>query len=147
MQERRVTKLMTRAAFVSFIMWLFVFVAAITGKRASWNSQNSKWWMRCSFKKAIIFLVLATLMGIWRLILSAKIMHQMERYQKEVRNNSQGKFNKKNHGGKGGKNFGDKGENGKWSFNEIKQMSKQDQIEMIDEMFAKTQQIVFGRKD
>lgn len=34
--ERRVTKLATRGAFVSFLMWMFVFIAATIGKRASW---------------------------------------------------------------------------------------------------------------
>lgn len=44
--------------------------------------------------------------------------------------------------------FGKKGDkNGQWSFNEIKQMSQQEQMEMLDEMFEKNKQVVFGRKD
>lgn len=31
--------------------------------------------MRCSIRKSIIFLVLASLLGIWKMILSKKIMH------------------------------------------------------------------------
>ena len=34
--ERRVTKLATRGAFVSFLMWMFIFIAATIAKRASW---------------------------------------------------------------------------------------------------------------
>lgn len=136
LQERRIQKLMTRGAFVSFLMWTFILIAAITGKRAAWNSQNSKWWMRCSFKKAIVFLVLASGMGIWKMINSSKIMKQMERFQREIDNEGKedGKFNKKHHGGKG-KHVGEGRNNNQWNFNEIKQMSKQDQMEMVDEMF------------
>lgn len=139
---------MTRGAFVSFLMWLFILIAAITGKRAAWNSQNSKWWMRCSFRKAIIFLVLATLMGIWKMIITSKVMKQMERFQREIEHEGKegGKFNKKHHDGKGKR--GGKGRNNdQWNFNEIKQMSKQDQMEMVDEMFKMNEQIVFGRRD
>ena len=35
LQERRVSKLMTRAAFVSFLMWLFIAIAAVIGLRAA----------------------------------------------------------------------------------------------------------------
>ena len=36
LMERRVTRLATRGAFVSFLMWAFVFIAATIGRRASW---------------------------------------------------------------------------------------------------------------
>ena len=35
LQERRVSKLMTRASFVSFLMWLFIAIAATIGLRAA----------------------------------------------------------------------------------------------------------------
>ena len=35
LQERRINKMMTRAAFVSFIMWLFIAIAAAIGLRAA----------------------------------------------------------------------------------------------------------------
>ena len=35
LQERRVSKLMTRASFVSFLMWLFIAIAAAIGLRAA----------------------------------------------------------------------------------------------------------------
>ena len=79
--------IMTRASFVTFLMWLFVFCAAITGKRAAYNQQNAKWYMRCSFKKAIVFLFLATIMGVFKLTLNIKMMHQMKRFQKENESN------------------------------------------------------------
>ena len=35
LQERRISKMMTRAAFVSFIMWLFIAISAAIGLRAA----------------------------------------------------------------------------------------------------------------
>lgn len=64
--ERRVGKLVTRATFVSFLMWTFVFIAACIAKRAAMCSDQNKW-IRCSFKKSIIMLVLASLLGVWGL--------------------------------------------------------------------------------
>jgi len=104
--------------------------------------------MRCSFRKAIIFLVLASLMGIWKMFITSNVMKQMERFQREIDHEGKegGKFNKKHHDGKG-KRGGKGRDNNQWNFNEIKQMSKQDQMEMVDEMFKMNEQIVFGRRD
>ena len=35
LQERKISKLVTRSTFVSFLTWMFVLVAAVTGVRAS----------------------------------------------------------------------------------------------------------------
>ena len=151
LQERRVSKLMTRASFVSFLMWLFIAISAAIGLRAARaqpDTTNSKWFMRCSIRKSIIFLVLASLLGIWKMILSKKIMHQFERFGREEKH--KGNFGKKHHGGRqNGEKWhkGGKGDEGEWSFNQVKQMSKQEQNQIIQEMFEKEMSVVYGRRD
>jgi len=142
LQERRLTKLMTRASFVSFLMWLFIAIAAIIGLKAARQTENSKWFMRCSFKKSIIFIVLASLLGIWKLILDKKLMKQFHRFEKELeetgnfgkkhhneekrQNRENGRDGKKHQGGRKDR-FGRDENDLEWSFNEIKQMSLQEQ--------------------
>ena len=137
LQERRLSKLMTRAAFVSFLMWLFIAIAAVIGlKAARQQTDNGRWFMRCSFKKSIVFIVLASLLGTWKLFLDKKLMKQFERFGRELE--EQGKFGKKHHGQnrENGRRGGDRKHHGgrkdrfgrdeddlEWSFNEIKQMS------------------------
>ena len=82
MKHRNVERLHTRAAFVSFLMWLMIFVAGAIGFRAS-KIQDNNMWIRCTFKKSMIFVILASLLGIWKLTLDAKIMKGMERFHKE----------------------------------------------------------------
>ena len=62
------TKLSTRAAFLSFLMWMFVFIAATVAKRATFQ-QEYKWWIRCTVKKSIFMLWIATVLGVWNLII------------------------------------------------------------------------------
>ena len=137
LQERRLSKLMTRAAFVSFLMWLFIAIAAVIGlKAARQQTDNGRWFMRCSFRKSIIFIVLASLLGIWKLVLDKKLMKQFERFGRELE--EPGKFGKKHHrqNRENGRRGGDRKHHGgrkdrfgrdeddlEWSFNEIKQMS------------------------
>lgn len=145
LQERRVTRLVTRASFVSFLMWLFIFVAAAIGLKAAKQQSDSRWFMRCSFRKSIIFLALASGLGIWKLVLDHKIMKQMERFSKELEQpGSFGKSHGKN--GMGGKKgcgknknkknkFEGKNKEDQFYFNDFKQMSKLEQNQRIQEMF------------
>ena len=138
LQERRISKMMTRASFVSFLMWLFIAISAAIGIRASKMTSDSRWYMRCSFRKSIIFLVLATVLGIWKMTLNKKLMKQFERFEKEMEE-PVGNFGKKHHGGKKNNKkqgkFGGSDGTHQWSFNEVKQMSKVEQNQMIEEMF------------
>lgn len=131
LQERRITRLVTRASFVSFLMWFFIFVAAAVGLKAARQQSDSRWFMRCSFKKSIIFLVLASALGIAKLCMDHKIMKQMERFSKELEEPA-GNFGK-NHQKKGcGKNKFGKKDKGQWTFNELKHMSQREQSERIE---------------
>lgn len=72
LQERRISKMVTRATFVSFLTWMFVFVAAVTGIRAS-KIQDNNSYIRCTFKKSVICLIIASLLGVWNLSLKFRI--------------------------------------------------------------------------
>lgn len=85
MNERRVEKSHTRAAFVTFLMWLCVFVAASIGFRASKTSPQENRWMRCTYFRGCIFLFMAFVFGIVKLVLDYKIMKDVERMHKQMR--------------------------------------------------------------
>lgn len=97
-QEHRITRLTTRATFVSFLMWTLVFIAASIGYRATFNKTENRW-IRCSFKKSILLLVVASGLGLWKLHMDYKLMKQMRNYHKaenEAMNGKwDGKWNKK----------------------------------------------------
>ena len=79
LMERRVSRLMTRGAFVSFLMWAFVFIAATIGRRASWQKENN-WWIRCTLRKSIFMLLIASLLGIWKLKIGSDLMGIFHRF-------------------------------------------------------------------
>ena len=81
--ERRIGRLMTRATFLSFLMWTFVLFAACIGHRVSKFQENTRW-IRCTFKKSLIMLLIASLFGAWKLSVNSHIMTQMHRYHKQM---------------------------------------------------------------
>jgi hypothetical protein len=70
---------MTRASFVTFLMWGLVFAAAAVGYRTSKQNQLNQV-TRCTFKKSILLLIFATVLGIWKLKMDFRLMKQMKRY-------------------------------------------------------------------
>ena len=83
--ERRMTKLSTRGAFLSFLMWAFVFIAATIGKRASWQKENN-WWIRCTLKKSIFMLWIASCLGVWNLVIKHKLGKEMHKIKDGLEN-------------------------------------------------------------
>ena len=82
MQSRRVEHDASRASFMTFLMWLCVFVAATIGFRASKVNPEENRWIRCTYWRACIFLVLATIFGIVKLVFDYKMIKGMERLDK-----------------------------------------------------------------
>lgn len=81
--ERRIGRLMTRATFLSFLMWTFVLFAACIGHRVSKFQENTRW-IRCTFKKALIMLLIASGLGLWKLNVNRHIMKEMHRFHKQM---------------------------------------------------------------
>ena len=130
MKHRNVEHLHTRAAFVSFLMWMCVLIAGAIGFRASKTQENSPW-IRCTFKKSLIFIVLASLLGIWKLTLDAKLMKGMERFHKEWRNKPKGNM------------FGKHKK--QWNFKKQQAMSKEELIAAKKNWISEKQEQFFGR--
>ena len=85
LQERRVERLMTKGAFLSFLMWTFVFLAASVGYMASKQTEPNRF-IRCTFKKSIILLVFASFFGIWKLMTMHKMMKEQRRLDRAAEN-------------------------------------------------------------
>ena len=88
LQERRVSRLITRGAFLSFFMWLLVFVAACVGKRASWMRQQNRW-IGCTFKKSVCLLIFASIVGVFGLITKRQVMGEMMHFKRALEYESQ----------------------------------------------------------
>lgn len=75
LQERRISKLVTRASFVGFVMWFFVAIAACKGLQGAKMWSNSKWFMPGTICKSMCLLMIASVLGIWKLCLNHKLMN------------------------------------------------------------------------
>lgn len=99
---------MTKGAFLSFVMWALIFIAATVGYRASKQNEPNRY-MRCTYKKSIIMLMFASLFGIWKLMTNHEMMKQMRRLDKAHEGKGQKMLNKH-----GKKNFNWTDEKAQW---------------------------------
>jgi|Transcript_26534 hypothetical protein len=129
MKERRMEHMHSRAAFVTFLMWLCVFVAGAIGFRASKTQDNNRW-IRCTLKKSVFFVILASLLGVWKLRLDFKLMRGMDRMHREMRNKPRNNM------------FGEHKQ--QWKFQDYKQMSPAELKEAKLQWITEKQEQFFG---
>lgn len=82
LEERRITRMVTRATFLSFLMWTFVFIGACIGSRVVWFKEHTRW-VHCSFKKSVFFIVIASLLGVWKMHAESKIFHELKHMHRQ----------------------------------------------------------------